>query len=122
MTKLFVVVGSGPGIGVATASKYASEGFNVALLSRNPDRLLEDVTKVKSTAACNVQVRTFPVDVSDHVALKKTLGEVQQTLGSPEVVLFNVARIAPTVIGETSPEHLLEDFKARSPSHLNIQY
>jgi NAD(P)-dependent dehydrogenase (short-subunit alcohol dehydrogenase family) len=109
--KLFVVVGSGPGIGVATASKFASEGFNIALLSRSADRLQEDVTKVKSAAKRNVQIQAFAVDASDHVALKKTLAEVQQKMGSPEVVLYNVARIAPSSIGETEPEFLLDDFK-----------
>lgn len=108
---LFVVVGSGPGIGVATASKFASEGFNIALLSRNADRLQEDVAKVKSAAKGNVRIETFTVDAGDHVALKKTLAEVQQKMGSPEVVLYNVARIAPSSIGETEVEFILDDFK-----------
>ena len=45
MTRLLVIVGTGPGIGLAAASLFASKGFNVALLSRNPDRLKEDVKK-----------------------------------------------------------------------------
>jgi NAD(P)-dependent dehydrogenase (short-subunit alcohol dehydrogenase family) len=118
--KLFVVVGSGPGIGVATAIKFASEGFNIALLSRNPERLQEDVTKVQDAAKGEVTIKTFPVDAADHVALKKTLEEVQQIMGSPEVVLYNVARIAPSTIGETEPEYLLDDFKVSSPTSRSV--
>lgn len=112
-TKLFIVVGSGPGIGVAAASKFASEGFNVALLSRNADRLLEDAAKVKKVATNSVQVHTFPTDATDHVALKKSLEEVQQKFGSPEVVLYNAARVEPSTFGETTPEQVLDDLKVR---------
>ena len=113
-SRLFVVVGSGPGIGVATAAKFASKGFNVALLSRNADRLQEDAAKVKQAGKGDVKVQTFTADASDHVALKKTLENVQQAMGPPEVVLYNVARIAPAVIGDTEPEYLLEDFKVKT--------
>ena len=111
MTKLLVIVGTGPGIGLSTATLFASKGFNVALLSRNPDRLEEDVKKVGAAGKGRVKVVSFPVDVSDHVALKKTLGEVEQHMGKPEVVVFNAARIAKTIIGETSEQDIIEDFK-----------
>lgn len=58
-----------------------------------------------------VKVMPFPVDVSDHVALKKTLGEIEQHMGKPEVVVFNAARIAQTSIGETSEEDIIGVFK-----------
>ena len=111
MTKLLVIVGTGPGIGLSTATLFASKGFNVALLSRNPDRLEEDVKKVGAAGKGRVKVVSFPVDVSDYVALKKTLGEVEQHIGKPEVVVFNAARIAKTIIGETSEQDIIEDFK-----------
>ena len=111
MTKLLVIVGTGPGIGLSTAMLFASKGFNVALLSRNPDRLEEDVKKVGAAGKGSVKVVSFPVDVSDYVALKKTLGEVKQDMGKPEVVIFNAARIADTNIGEPIEEDIIGDFK-----------
>ncbi len=115
MTKLLVLVGTGPGIGLSTATLFASQGFNVALLSRSADRLEEEVKKVGVAGQGRVKVISFPVDVSDHVALKKTLGEVEQHMGKPEVVVFNAARIAGTKIGETKEEDLIQDFKASNP-------
>lgn len=111
MTRLLVIVGSGPGIGLATATLFASKGFNVALLSRNMARLEEDARKVGVAGNGKVKVMPFPVDVSDHVALKKTLGEVEKYLGKPEVVVFNAARIAQTRIGEAKEEDIIGDFK-----------
>ncbi len=111
--RLFIVVGSGPGIGVATASKFASNGFNVALLSRSADRLQDDAAKVKKVAKEDVIVQTYTADAGDHDALKETLDQIQKTMGSPEAVLYNVARIAPPSIGEVEPEYLIDDFKVR---------
>lgn len=111
MTKLLVIVGTGPGIGLSTATLFASKGFNIALLSRNPDRLDEEVRKVDAAGQGKVKVVSFPVDVSDHVALKRTLEEVEQYMGKPEVVVFNAARIAKTIIGETREEDMTADFK-----------
>ncbi|OCT49075.1 short-chain alcohol dehydrogenase [Cladophialophora carrionii] len=116
MTKLLVLVGTGPGIGLSTATLFASKGFDVALLSRNAARLEEDAQKVGAAGQGKVKVMSFPVDVSDHVGLKKTLGEVEQHMGKPEVVVFNAARIAQTVIGETSEEDLIGDFKVSQRS------
>jgi len=111
--KLIVVLGSGPGLGVATASLFASKGFDVALLSRNGGRLQQDVSTVRKNSGSNVDIKVvaYLVDISDHVALSRRLEQVEADLGPPEVVYFNAARVQPTKIGETSPEYILQDFK-----------
>lgn len=111
VNKLIVVLGSGPGLGVATGSTFAAKGFDVALLARNAQRLQHDVATVQK-AASNTKVQAYPVDVSDHGALSETLKQVEADMGAPEVVFFNAARVRPSNIGETTPEYLLEDFKA----------
>ena len=116
--RLIVVFGSGPGIGVATAIHFASKGLDVALLSRNAERLEQDVAKVRQ-ANSKVKVQAYPVDLGDHNALSKTLARVEADLGPPEVVYYNAARIAPSKIGVSSPDFMLEDFKVRMhPSHV----
>jgi NAD(P)-dependent dehydrogenase (short-subunit alcohol dehydrogenase family) len=111
---LFVVIGSGPGIGVVTAQRFAKEGFNIALLSRNQERLNDDASKVKAAGKDGIQVKTFVADASDHVGLQKALDNVSQTMGPPEVVLFNVAQISPKTIGDTDIEYMIQDFKVRT--------
>lgn len=113
--KLLVLIGSGPGIGVSTAKLFASKGFNVALLSRSASRLEEDAAKVRAAASSSsVKVQTFPVDVADHAALKSTLESVHKSLGPPEIVVFNAARVGSSLIGEFTPDEMLQDFRINS--------
>ena len=112
--KLLVLIGSGPGIGVATASLFASKGFSVALLSRNAQRLSDDAQKVRAaggSSSSSSNVQTFTVDASDHTALRSTLEQVHQSMGRPEVVVYNAARVGPSTLGEFTPEEMLQDYK-----------
>lgn len=110
----FVLIGSGPGIGVATASLFASKGITaIALIARNAERLKSDAASVQA-ANPSATVKTYSLDVGDHVALKSALEQLEKGLGPPEVVLFNTARIAISRIGEEPPENMLSDFKAMS--------
>jgi NAD(P)-dependent dehydrogenase (short-subunit alcohol dehydrogenase family) len=108
---LLVVAGSGPGIGTQTAALYASKGWNVALLRRSAEGLKEDVSNVKKAASSNVKIMSYAIDLGDHKKLSEVLGNVEKDLGTPEVVLYNAARIANSQIGQTDPEFILEDFK-----------
>ncbi|KEF51485.1 uncharacterized protein A1O9_12402 [Exophiala aquamarina CBS 119918] len=109
--KLLVILGAGPGLGLATALEFASKGFDIALLSRNSQRLESDVATVQVTSPL-VKVQAFKVDVGDHVALKNTLQRVETEMGIPEVVYYNAARVQPSRIGDASPQFMLEDFKS----------
>jgi short-subunit dehydrogenase len=110
--KLLVLIGSGPGIGVATASLFASNGFDIALLSRDAERLKQDVQSVQSASSNkSIKVESFAIDVADHTALKSTLDKVADSLGSPEIVIYNAARVGPSQFGEFTAEELLQDFK-----------
>ncbi|KAI5357576.1 Putative short-chain dehydrogenase/reductase SDR, NAD(P)-binding domain superfamily [Septoria linicola] len=95
--KTLVVLGSGPGIGVAVAQNFSVRGFtHVALVSRNGDRLKQDQDQVLEAIqerGYSCQVKTWTCDLADLDALKKTLGEIEG-FGSLECVLFNAARVA----------------------------
>ena len=110
----FVVLGSGPGIGVSTATLFATKKFtSVALLARNAQRLESDASAVLEKNPFAI-AKTYSVDISDAAALKSTLERVAEDVGPPEVVLFNAARIEPSTIGEEPPETVLNDFKVMS--------
>jgi short-subunit dehydrogenase len=88
MTGLFLSIGAGPGIGLSTALRFASEGFDVVLAARNADRLAElaQVLKRVTTAA----VETVVVDCSDSVQVAALVQRYAQTL---EVVHYNAAAV-----------------------------
>jgi len=113
---MFVLIGSGPGIGLATATLFAlKHSSQIVLISRNNERLQQDRQALLKTAAQEkhhgeVQVKTFAVDIADSQALAKVLLDVQK-LGRLEVVLFNAARVQPSTLLETPMEVLEQDFK-----------
>jgi len=115
-TKLLVVLGSGPGIGVGVASHFASQNFDrVALISRNADRLQSDVDAVTAAAResnrSDVTVKPYAVDVSDTPSLERVLRRVVEELGKPEVVVYNAAALRQGKFFETSDEDVNNDFK-----------
>lgn len=98
-----VVIGSGPGIGRATAATFAEQGFkHIFLLSRDKSRLSEDASYVSSKSS-DAKVEIQQIDVAaDEASVKQALNELGAKLekaGVPlEVVLYNAARVAPSKI------------------------
>ncbi|KAF2234182.1 NAD(P)-binding protein [Viridothelium virens] len=109
---LLVVVGSGPGIGLSTASLFASHGFSIALISRNAERLQSDVAAVKKSVSPSSTIKAYSTNVGDSSALSSTLSQIQSELGTPEVVLFNVARIQSSTIGQEPVRNIRGDFES----------
>lgn len=95
--KTLLLLGSGPGIGVAIASAFAVRGFtHIALVARDGSRLKDDQNRVLDTIqerGYSCQVKTWVCDLMDFEALGRTLGEVQG-YGGLECVVFNAARVA----------------------------
>lgn len=95
LTRTAVVVGAGPGLGLALARRFAHEGYALALLARSPGRL-----DLAGLAAAS----THAVDLADRPALVAALDVVRERHGDPEVLLFNASA---TVMGqpiEVDPE------------------
>ena len=87
LTRTAVVVGAGPGLGLALARRFAREGYAVALLARSPERL--DLAGLPAAS-------THAVDLADRKALVAALEAVRERHGDPEVLLFNASA---TVMG-----------------------
>ena len=77
-----VVVGVGPGIGIALARRFAAGGYAVAVLARNVD-------KVRSLSADIEGATAFACDVTDADAVTRTFSQIAQQLGEVRVLLFN---------------------------------
>jgi NAD(P)-dependent dehydrogenase (short-subunit alcohol dehydrogenase family) len=115
--KTLVVLGSGPGIGVAVACAFSVRGFtHIALVSRDKDRLAKDEDTVLDAIqerGYSCQVRTWACDLTDFDQLDKTLEEVKG-YGSLECMLFNAARVAGSSALEESTAAVEKDFRVRS--------
>jgi NADP-dependent 3-hydroxy acid dehydrogenase YdfG len=83
MAKTIIVAGYGPGISTAVAEKFGAEGFQVALVARNAERL---AAGQKSLEAKGVKAAAFTADLGDPEAVRAVVEKVRATLGSITVL------------------------------------
>ena len=82
-----VITGAGAGVGRATVAEFARNGCDVALLSRDPERL-EDAAQ--EARAFGVRALAIPTDVADAGAVEAAATRIEDELG-PIDVWVNVA-------------------------------
>jgi NAD(P)-dependent dehydrogenase (short-subunit alcohol dehydrogenase family) len=93
MKKVLVVFGYGPGISNAVAHRFGAEGFSVALVSRNPERLAAGVADL---SARGIEAAGFTADAADQEAVRRVIGEVRSRLGPITVIEWTAyAAVAP---------------------------
>ena len=99
--KTFLSIGSGPGNGLATAERFAREGFQIVLSARNAAKtqVLADQLKAKGYKA---DVRT--VDASDPSSVASLVADVEKSFSGIEVVHYNAASMRKAIITEQSRE------------------
>jgi short-subunit dehydrogenase len=86
MAKTIIVGGYGPGISAAVAEKFGAEGFSVALVARNAERL---AAGVKALEAKGVKAAAFPTDLGDTAAVRALVGKVRSALGPVTTLQWN---------------------------------
>jgi NADP-dependent 3-hydroxy acid dehydrogenase YdfG len=86
MNKVILVTGASSGIGKAIALDFAKHGYQIVLVARRKEKLIEvqkEIFKLGSEAIY------FVLDVSDVNAVKKCINEVLQKFGRIDVLLNN---------------------------------
>ncbi|KAH6637259.1 hypothetical protein F5144DRAFT_210030 [Chaetomium tenue] len=110
-SKTLLVVGSGPGIGRAVATLFASKRYtNVVLLARRTEALATEKAAVEASSP-GVNVKVYAVDVTDPVAVAKALDDADAAVGKPECVFFNAARVLPSAFFEHDVKEIEYDLK-----------
>jgi NAD(P)-dependent dehydrogenase (short-subunit alcohol dehydrogenase family) len=117
--KVLVVIGCGPGIGVATAALFAAHSFNkIALIARNAQRLEDYRATVLNTAKL-AHFKCCDVDVTQSAVLNAVLIDVER-MGQISCVLFNAARVGPSEFFDFDEEELINDFKVSKALNSSI--
>ena len=78
MAKTAVITGAGAGVGRATALEFARQGYDVALLSRDPERLDALAQKIKGLGR---RALPIPTDVADPGQVEAAADRVERELG-----------------------------------------
>ncbi len=87
MPNIAVITGAGAGVGRAVVEEFAKDGYDIAMLSRDPDRLERAAQDVRRHG---VRALAIPTDVADADAVESAADKVEQELG-PIDVWVNVA-------------------------------
>jgi NAD(P)-dependent dehydrogenase (short-subunit alcohol dehydrogenase family) len=85
---LALVVGAGPGVGRAVATRFGQEGFRVALVARRGERLRRLAARLAS-AGCAVVTAT--ADAADPDRFRAALDGLIGEHGAPQVLVYNAA-------------------------------
>jgi len=86
MAETIVVCGYGVGISDAVARRFAAEGFRVAVVARNAERL---AGVVQALAKDQVIAKAFPCDLGDTAAVKKLIADISSSFGPIKVLHWN---------------------------------
>lgn len=112
LNKTLFVIGSGPGIGRAVTTLFATKRYNkVALIARRAEQLSLEQKAVEDAVGSQVKVKTYAVDVVDSEALLKALGDAEAAFGKPECVFYNAARVLPSELLSHDVKDIEYDFK-----------
>lgn len=101
-----VIVGAGPGVSGSVARRFASAGYNVALLG-NEQTVLDSLAQ--ELAAPDRQVITAVVDVTDAAAAREAIDRIGRQLQRIDVLHFNPSAFREQTPMELTVDDLLED-------------
>lgn len=95
--KTFLSIGAGPGMGLATAERFAKEGFQVVLSARNAAKTKELADEL-TTKGYKAEART--VDTSDPASVEALIADVAKSVGPIDVLHYNAASMRKATLVE----------------------
>ena len=111
-----LIVGAGPGTGMAVARRFGREGFAVALISRDQDNLDRLAAELEESG---VMARGFAADVTDRDALRRAVEEAANWRGPIEVLQYSPippATSLKALLGTSAGDvDVALDFSVRGP-------
>lgn len=109
MTKrVCLIVGAGNGLGAGLARVFARAGMTVCLVRRHLEALEPLVQEIRTLG---MDAHGFAVDARDPMALGALFDQIEQTVGSIEVTIFNVGGNVRAGVLETSAETYLKTWQ-----------
>lgn len=77
--------GAGPALGLSLARRYASAGYDVALVARDPDKLARLERELADAPGA---VATFVADLADRERVRATIAAIRERFDLPDVVVY----------------------------------
>jgi NAD(P)-dependent dehydrogenase (short-subunit alcohol dehydrogenase family) len=93
-----LIVGAGPGLSASLARLLAKEGIKLALAARSTDDL--------GALAKETRAHVFACDASARTSVERLFAEVDHSLGSAEIVIYNASARARGPFIELDPDQV----------------
>ena len=87
MSKLIAIVGFGPGTATSVAEKFAKEGFSIAIVGRDEERLAAGVAALNARGATAFG---FPANAGDPESIRAAIRNIHSQMGPIDVLQWNV--------------------------------
>lgn len=87
---LATIIGVGPGISYAVAEKFGQEGFRIALIGRNGEKLKTYVEKLREKG---VEAMYAVGDVSSATSLLGAMEKIREKAGNSDMILYNPSSV-----------------------------
>jgi NAD(P)-dependent dehydrogenase (short-subunit alcohol dehydrogenase family) len=104
---LCVVVGIGPKNGAAFARRFAKEGYQLALVSRQTSLSLELAAELGDTSA-------YACDVTDPLSVARTFEQIRAERGAAEVLVYNAGSGFWKTAEELTPAEFEQSFRVNA--------
>jgi NAD(P)-dependent dehydrogenase (short-subunit alcohol dehydrogenase family) len=104
--KTFLSIGAGPGMGFATAERFAKEGFQIVLAARSAAKTQQLADKLKSKGH-TAEART--VDSGDPESVARLVAAVEKQYGSIDVLHYNAAAVRKAALAEQPRSTFVDD-------------
>jgi short-subunit dehydrogenase len=98
-----LLVGAGPGLGMAVACRFADDGYRVTLVARSTDGLRALADSLADTGA---PVDTIAADASDPDAFGARMAELYGERGAPGLIIYNAVMGTPDQLLTSDVAHL----------------
>ncbi len=104
----YLIIGIGPGIGLALARRFGRAGFDLLMVARNADKLREYETEL---AAQGIHSQGYAADIADGAAFQQVLENILAEHPTVEVMHYNASAFTAALPAQVSPQVFLEDLK-----------
>lgn len=106
-----IVTGVGDATGASIVRRFARDGYRIAMIARNADRLNQLSREIQHSYA-------YPCDVGDLDALEQTIARIKYDLGQVQVVIHNAVAHTFGTFLESNPNELERNFRVNTTALL----
>lgn len=107
----YLLIGIGPGNGLALARRFGRGGFDILMVARNADKLRQYEAEL---AAEGIRSQGYAADIADTSAFQETLRDILAEHPDVEVMHYNASVLNPALPSQIQPDIFLEDMKTNA--------